>query len=400
MLRVPIHKIQPGMILARPIPFPNNPCRFLLQRDREIPPGMIPRLQQLGIWEVWIRYRDLEFLEDVIDEGLSDHQREVYQHVRQNFEAVMQAPAAELDVSKFQTSIGGLFDYLKQSSCGNMLLQKLDVFDNYLMSHSTNVCFMALLLGMKLERYLIDERIFKKPRDAKDLQQLGLGCLLHDVGKMRIPQEIFNKPGKLTPEEMAVMRLHTVYGHDMVKGRVPASAAQVVLNHHQRWNGTGYPTRVQPVSGEEAPPPSGRQIPIFSRIATICDVYDAATSTRCYSAAKLPVQILHEMKHSCQGHFDPIVEQAFFQIIPPFPIGQLVTLSDGVEAAVVDFNPSHPDRPKVQALRSPGGEQFRDPSLNEIDLAMHPEMQIVAVDGIDVRPFQDRGALKPELLSV
>ncbi len=144
--------------------------------------------------EVWIRHRDLEFLEDIIDEGLGERQREVYQHVRRNFEAIMGDAAIELDLTHFQSSISGLFDFLKQSTCGNVLLQKLDAFDNYLMSHSTNVCYLALLLGMKLERYLIEQRIFKTARDAKDLQCLGLGCLLHDVGKMRIPAEILNKP--------------------------------------------------------------------------------------------------------------------------------------------------------------------------------------------------------------
>src|ERR1700690_3025083 len=141
MLRVPVHKIQPGMILALPIHVPNDPRRFLLQRDREVPVDMIPRLIKLGIFEVWIRYRDLEFLENIIDEGLGDRQREVYQHVRQNFESIMGDAAVELDMGHFQTSISELFDFLKQSTCGNMLLQKLDTFDNYLMSHSTNVCY-------------------------------------------------------------------------------------------------------------------------------------------------------------------------------------------------------------------------------------------------------------------
>ena len=161
MLRVPVHKILPGMVLAQPIPLPHDSRRFLLQRDREISPDLIPRLRELGVVEVWIRHRDLEFLETIIDEGLGDRQREVYQHVRRNFESIMGDAAMELDLTHFQTSIGGLFDFLKQSDCGNVLLQKLDAFDNYLMSHSTNVCYLALLLGMKLERYLIDQRIFK-----------------------------------------------------------------------------------------------------------------------------------------------------------------------------------------------------------------------------------------------
>ena len=177
MLRVPVNKIEPGMILARPIPLPQDPRRYLLQRDREVPKDLIPRLKELGIYEVWVRCRNLEFLEELIDEGLGDRQRDVYHQVRRNFEAVMRGAAFEMDIVRFQSSIGDLFGFLRKSSCGNVLLQKLDAFDNYLMSHSTNVCYVALLLGLKLERYLIDERSFKKPREAKDLQLLGLGCL-------------------------------------------------------------------------------------------------------------------------------------------------------------------------------------------------------------------------------
>ena len=396
MLRVPVNKIEPGMILARPIPLPQDPRRYLLQRDREVPMDLIPRLKELGIYEVWVRCRNLEFLEDLIDEGLGDRQRDVYHQVRRNFEAVMRGAAFEMDIARFQSSIGDLFGFLRKSSCGNVLLQKLDAFDNYLMSHSTNVCYVALLLGLKLERYLIDERCFKKPREAKDLQLLGLGCLLHDVGKMRIPTHVLNKPTRLSTEEMALMEMHTIYGHQMVKGQVPASAAQIVLNHHQRYDGTGYPARIDAATGDELPPLSGKVIPIFSRIATVVDVYDAATSQRCYSAAKLPVQVLHEMRTWCKGFFDPVVEQAFYEIIPPFPLGQVVTLNNGVQAVVVDFNPRSPVRPKVQGIRMPTGERVADPALEEIDLAIHTDIHIAWVDGVDVRPFQSSQDLRRE----
>src|SRR5687768_15831173 len=226
MLRVPVQNLEPGMILARPIPLPQDPRRYLLQRDREVPMDLIPRLKEMGIYEVWIRCQDLEFLEDMFDEGLGDRQRDVYAQVRRNFEAIMRGAALEMEIGRFQNSIGDLFGFLKKSSCGNVLLQKLDAFDNYLMSHSTNVCYMALLLGLKLERYLIDQRTFKSPRDAKNLQLLGLGMLLHDVGKMRIPPEILNKPGKLTPEEMEEIKRHPIYGYEMVRGEVAPMAEQ------------------------------------------------------------------------------------------------------------------------------------------------------------------------------
>jgi HD-GYP domain-containing protein (c-di-GMP phosphodiesterase class II) len=299
----------------------------------------------------------------------------------------MRDSSVELDLIHFQESISSLFDFLKGSSASGILLQKLDAFDNYLMSHSVNMCYLSLLLGMKLERYLIDQRRFKSAKDAKDLQYLGLGCLLHDVGKMRIPTRILNKPGSLTEDEFSEMRRHTVYGYEMVKGTIPASASQVVLNHHQRWDGTGYPDRIDRPNGNPAAPPRGTQIPIFPRIAVVADVYDAATTERCYSAAKLPVQALHEMRTVCRGFFDPVVEEAFYQIVPPFPIGQVVTLSDGVEAVVVDFNPAYPTRPKVQCLRAPDGTRYEYPPLEEIDLAGFSDLKIASVDGQDVRPY-------------
>jgi HD-GYP domain-containing protein (c-di-GMP phosphodiesterase class II) len=332
----------------------------------------------------------LEFLEEIIDEGLSEHQRQVYSRVRRNFEAIIRDTSVELDVVGFEKSIIELFGFLKGSSGSQVLLQKLDAFDNYLMSHSTNVCYLSLLLGMKLERYLIAERRFKLARDAKDLHLLGLGSLLHDIGKMLVPKEILHKPGRLDAAEMAEMRRHTIYGYQMARRSLPASGAQVVLNHHQRWDGTGYPARTDPQTGEELPPLAGRQIPVFSRITIVADVYDAATTRRCYSEAKLPVQVLHEMRHQCHGFFDPVVESAFYRTVPPFPIGQVVRLSNDVEAAVVDFNPASPVRPRVKCLRTPQGQPLDSRDQEEIDLNHAPDLEIAWVDGQDVRPYTAR----------
>ena len=397
MLRVPVEKLEPGMILARPVPLPNDPRRYLLQRDREVPPDLAPRLLELGVYEVWVRCRNLEFLEDLIDEGLGEQQREVYSHVRRSFEAVMSGQVVDLEIGRFQSAIGDLFDYLKASHCGNLMLQKLDAFDNYLMSHAANVCYLSLLLGLKLERYLIAERSWKTAREAKDLQVLGLGALLHDVGKMKIPAGVLHKPGRLTNEEMELMRQHPQLGFEMLRGQVPPAAAQVVLNHHQRFDGKGYPARRDARTGEVLPPLLGKQVPVFARITTITDMYDAATAKRCYSDAKLPVQVLYELRTLCAGAFDPVVEKAFHEVIPPFPIGQIVTLCDGIDAVVVDFNPKRPFRPKVQGIRSASGERFTDPALHEIDLAFYPELAIASVNGVDVRPFQSSTVAVPEL---
>ena len=204
---------------------------------------------------------------------------------------------------------------------------------------------------------------------------------------MKVPSEILHKPGRLDAEEMAIMRSHPQLGYEMLRGQVPLGATQVVLNHHQRFDGTGYPNRTDSRSGEHLSPLAGKQIPVFSRIVTIVDMYDAATTKRCYGEAKLPVHVIQELRTICRGAFDPCVEKAFYEIIPPFPIGQMVTLSDGAQAVVIDFNSKRPYRPKVQIVRSPTGERFSDPELRELDLALFTDVEIAAVNEIDVRPY-------------
>ncbi len=174
----------------------------------------------------------------------------------------------------------------------------------------------------------------------------------------------------------------------MVKGGVPASAAQVVLNHHQRFDGSGYPARVDHATGEALPPLAGKQIPVFSRIAILADIYDAATTTRCYSAAKPPVQVLHEMRTRLPRVF-----------------------RSGGRGGLLPHGAGVSHRPGGHALRRRrgGGDRFQrrvspaaegampavgrrpaaGPScgLEEIDLALYSDLSIVAVNGRDVRPF-------------
>lgn len=383
MLRVSLEQIEAGMVLARPVASPSQPHRQVLPRDAEIPTDAVSHLRRLGIDEVWVRCRRLEFLEQLICEDLAERRRDLYRQVRENFEQVMHRATVGFDLQHYQSSLADLFDTLHQTTFGPLLLEQVGTVDNYLLSHSTNVCYVALLVGMKLQRYLEQERSHLPSAEAREVSRLGLGCLLHDIGKLRIPAEILNKPGKLTAEEFEIMKRHPVLGLEMLDGKADDDTADIVLNHHQRWDGRGYPERRDPVSGEKLPGLAGREISIFSRIATIADIYDAATSKRCYSDAKPPVQVLHELRTWCRGAFDPVVEQAFYEVIPPFPIGSVVELSNCIEAAVVDFNPQRPALPTVQCLRSASGEQLAE----EIDLAECEGLDIVRVGQTDVRPY-------------
>jgi HD-GYP domain-containing protein (c-di-GMP phosphodiesterase class II) len=398
MLRVLVNRLEPGMELARPIPLPTSPHQNLLSRNVRLTQEHIACLRSHGVAEVWVRHRSLEHLEQRIDEEIGERQREVYANVRRSFESLMNGTASEMDLSQFEKSIADLFACVSSSQRGKVLLTKLDSFDDYLLSHSANVCYLALLVGMKLEDYVLQQPGTELLDAPALLRLLGLGCLLHDVGKMQIPREVLNKPGKLTPSEMAVMQLHPILGYEMVADRIPPAAADVVLHHHQRFDGHGYPEWNVRGSIQRIGPLAGEEISILCRIATVCDVYDAATAQRCYSPNKLPVQVLYEMRTHCLGFFDPVVFEALREIVPPFPIGQAVALSDGSEAVVVDFNPLAPECPRVQIITLPDGEAASHPE--EIDLWETSDVRIVAVGGRDVQPYLETLESASELATV
>ncbi len=377
MFRVPIHKIRPGMILARPIPSPQDPYRFLLERNVEIPMDFVARLKRLGVADVWVRNCDLGFLESLIDDSLTERQRETFRHVQRGFEAAMRDFSIEIDLGLFETAVYELFQLLKKTPAASFLLEKIDAFDKRLFEHCVNVSYLSIALGGAVSDYVVREMPMQYFGNGVPLHLLGLGGLLHDVGKMRVPGEILNKPGRLTKDEFRIIQRHTAYGYEMICDVIPDLAAEVVLHHHQRWNCEGYPGMHPNARDESLAPLRGRHIPIFARIAVVADVYDAATSARCYSPAKLPIQVLYEMRTHCRGFFDPVVEKAFYRIAPAFPVGQKVTLSDGAEAAVVDFNPDFPTKPKVRTQTS----------SEEIDLSLYSDLGIVIAEGKDVKPL-------------
>ena len=154
---------------------------------------------------------------------------------------------------------------------------------------------------------------------------LRMAAMLHDVGKIAISDVILKKQGKLTPEEFEVIKGHTYYGARLFVGKhsdFDSIAAEVALNHHERWDGRGYPGHIDPVTGRALPgfegpdgkplPKRGKQIPLFGRIVAIADVFDALSSNRCYKRAWDEDRILAQMEKETGGHFDPELMEIFF----------------------------------------------------------------------------------------
>ncbi|MCP1455785.1 HD-GYP domain-containing protein [Pseudomonas kilonensis] len=189
------------------------------------------------------------------------------------------------------------------------------------------------------------------------IHQAGLAGLLHDIGKMAIPGIIINKPGKLTDDEFAVIRQHPRLGAQILRTSAPLceTVIDVCLHHHEKMDGSGYPDRL-----------IGEQISLFSRMAAICDVYDAVTSDRPYNEAWSPAIAIQKMS-GWNRHFDKTVFQAFVKSVGIYPVGSIVRLSGGAIGVVTEQNPCSLLSPKVNTFFSTSSNAYVTPSI--IDLS-------------------------------
>lgn len=380
MLRINVQKAKPGMKLALAVQNPQAPSRALLNVGFELTPAIIARLIEHRIPHIWVRYPSLSFLERFFDAQTLRRQQEVVAQVTRTFETLQHQAAAKLDYTDYTTTLEQLVESIASHPQSAMFLGDLSNHANDLMRHSAAVTYLSLLMGMKLESYLVKERKHVNPGRAKEVTNLGLGAMLHDVGVMQLDPAVRDRFDQSGDESDPAWRNHPALGFRMVRAEIDPSAATCVLNHHQRCDGTGY-------SGEEFPVLEGKRIHVFARIVAVADQFD-----RMRTPPGLPPQptvwVLQEMvSEPLRNRFDVEVLKVLLAVVPPYPPGSVVRLSDGCSAVVVDHHPHDPCRPMVQVI--PELESFdvaEDPPTGpSIDLAAHRhELSIVEHDGEDV----------------
>ena len=242
--------------------------------------------------------------------------------------------------------------------------------DNYLLEHSVNLSVLMSLFGSHREL----------PKDA--LHQTIVGALLHDIGKILTPDEILHKPGKLTPEEFEVMKLHARYSRDILASTegIGDIALLTAAQHHERLDGSGYPEGLK-----------GDEITEYGRMVAITDVYDAITADRVYHKGMTPVQGLKKLLEWSGDHLDPLLVKEFIRCIGLYPIGSLVLLESGRLGVVVETNEQDQRLPVVRVMYH---TRFRLPiTVETLDLARpgNQDRIVKAVDPadykLDIRKF-------------
>jgi putative nucleotidyltransferase with HDIG domain len=254
------------------------------------------------------------------------------------------------DAAVARTMIDGLAQAVAQNRTALLALTTLKNYDNYTFTHMVNVSILTMGQAKGLGI------------DGPLLREFGLAALMHDIGKVKTPIEILNKPDKLTDAEFTIMKRHTVDGAEILRmtPEVPTLAPVVAFEHHLRMDGSGYPDAAKRAT-----------LNIGTMLCSIADVYDAMRSQRRYQKAFATDRILEVLKRSDGTQFDPHLVRRFVQLVGIYPAGNLVRLNTGDIAVVRTINAPDPYRPAVRVLISAEGKRLDLPY--EINLWEHSE---------------------------
>lgn len=311
MRYVSIKKLEPGMILAKAVY--DEADRVLLGAGSILTREFIRKLEQRGFQGLYI---DDELSKEVhIEETISQELRN--KGIRSLRDCDVDA---SLDVAKC------IVDQIINSKTISLDMVDLRDYDNYTYSHSVNVAVLSTVIGIGLNL------------KEEDLVNLSQAAILHDLGKLMVPEDILNKPGRLTGDEFEIMKNHPILSYNLIKDRwdISAKTKVGVLFHHENEDGTGYPKAL-----------SGNEIMVYAKIIHVADVYDALISRRPY---KKPYSFAEAYEYIMANNgvmFAPGAVKAFIKYVPIYPKGIDVTLSDG-RKGFVEGNTNNTARPVVR----------------------------------------------------
>jgi HD-GYP domain-containing protein (c-di-GMP phosphodiesterase class II) len=257
----------------------------------------------------------------------------------------------QVELERVEPMVEHMIDSIFRNQDALLPLLRLKEHDNYTFQHSVSVSALLVTFARGLDF------------SQQQIKEIAMGGLLHDVGKAKVPDAILNKPAKLSDAEFLKMKSHVVQSIILLQHtpRVCQTALEVAGQHHERYDGTGYPNKLK-----------GDEISQHGQMGAIVDVYDALTSERVYKKGMLPTTALGKLLEWSKFHFHPDLVRTYIRSVGIYPTGSLVKLVSGRLAVVVEQSPDHSLQPKVRAIYNSKRQQYISPE--DIDLA-HPRCQ-------------------------
>lgn len=345
MRLVPIECIKTDCYLAKTLY--DNCGNIFVKKGILLTKNLIKEIREMKIYQLYIidKYSSDE-LKDIISSEFRQKTVSILQDIFENSEKIKNATESsslnnEDLVSIFEQKDHD-FKYLKNLSeeiyynilnTNEISLGLVDIknMDIYTYQHSVNVAVLSVILGIWIGL------------SKDELIDLCIGALLHDIGKVFVGKKIIQKPTKLTSEELDTIKLHPKLGYEYIKDipKLKKSSKLIVLQHHERINGTGYPNAIK-----------GNDIHYLAKIVSIADVYDALTSDRSYKEAMSPCEAFEFILSNSDSMFDSQLTKIFSKIMIPYPVGTLVKLNDDNIGLVTKSHPLYPLRPTIKIIRS------------------------------------------------
>jgi putative nucleotidyltransferase with HDIG domain len=340
---VSLRQVQPGMKLGRTVFTEDG--KVLLGSGMVLTERLIAGLQRSGIDSVYIddpRTQDI-----VAEEIIRPQTRQVaVEAIEKTIKQITNSNKLARKISlkemglHFQRAFSSILDDLMQNKQMVGHLTTISTHSPSLYHHSVNVAVLATAVGMSLGY------------NRTQLQQLGVGAMLHDIGKVSLPDEMVKKKERWTDEEKEIAKEHTTLGFNLLRKQHDISllSAHVCLQHHERINGSGYPQGLQ-----------GKQIHEYAQIVGICDIYDSLTSPRPWRKRYMPQDALEYLLGSGGHLFEHHLVNAFIKHIAIFPIGSSVVLNTGEVGVVSKVDPDYSHRPAVRILKDGRGNDVHTP---------------------------------------
>jgi len=346
-----IERVTDGDVLGKNVL--SGDGNILLRAGARLSGVYIEKLKSLGVFYVYI---DDERLEDICKRD------SVYEELKQNSMKNLGIIVKNINngnkkkAKEAIKAVENLIDYIIEQEAVRDNLQDVKTYDDYTYYHSLDTGIIATFLGLNMEL------------GKNELKELAVGATLHDIGKIKINENIIKKNGKLTEEEYKEIIKHPIYGAQVIKKYYGENEpiVKAILEHHERIDGRGYPF------GK-----SGNEISKYGKLVAISDVYNAVSNDRIYRKRFAPNEAYELILAGSGGSFDSNIVREFRRTFAVYPMGSCVKLSNGAEGYVIRQNTDFPDRPVIRILYD---ARTRKPiNFYEIDLLKSLNLTVVSV---------------------